>query len=129
MDIALLLPPIVTSLVLLLIRIIVALSFFFSALNKAKNPRRSAKQNGIPLPLLVFIMCAEFAGALGLITGVLGQYAALGLMLIMLGTISLHVFVWKSKYWASKGGWEYDLMLFILCAVIVLFGVGELALL
>ncbi len=122
-----LVPPIVISLTLLLIRIIIAISFFFSALNKAKNPRHSAKQNGIPLPLLVFIMCAEFAGAVGIITGVLGQFAAVGLMLLMVGTISLHVFVWKSKYWASEGGWEYDLMLFSLCAVIALFGVGSLS--
>lgn len=127
MNSTLILPPIVASIILLLIRIIIAASFFFSALNKAKGPRKSAKQNGVPFPLLVFIMCAEFAGALGVITGILGQFAAIGLMLIMLGTIFLHVFVWKSKYWASKGGWEYDLMLFSLCAVIVLFGVGAIA--
>lgn len=128
MDIPFLIPPIVISLLLLLIRIIVAVSFFFSALNKAKNPRRSAKQNGIPLPLLIFVMCAEFAGSIGLITGILGQLAALGLMLLIVATITLHVFVWKSKYWASKGGWEYDLMLFSLCGVIVLFGIGTLSL-
>jgi putative oxidoreductase len=122
-----LVPPIVISLTLLLIRIIIAVSFFFSALHKAKNPRQSAKQNGLPLPLLLFVMCAEFAGAAGLITGILGQYAAVGLMLLMVGTISLHVFVWRSKYWASEGGWEYDLMLFSLCAVIALFGIGSVA--
>ncbi len=127
MNNPLLLPPIITSLVLLLIRIIIAVSFFVSALNKAKNPRKSAKQNGIPYPLLLLVMCAEFAGAIGVLTGVLGQYAALGLMLLMLGTIGLHIFVWKSKYWASKGGWEYDLMLFSLCAVLLLFGVGMFA--
>lgn len=119
------LPPIVIASTLLLIRVVVALSFFFSALNKAKYPRHSAKQNGIPLPLLIFVMCAEFAGALGLVTGVLGQYAALGLMLLMAGTLFLHIFVWKTKYWANKGGWEYDLMLFSLCTVIVVFGIGS----
>ena len=102
-------------------------SFFFSALNKAKNPKRSAKHNSIPLPLLLFVMCAEFAGALGLVSGILGQFAALGLMLLMLGTITLHIFVWKSKYWANESGWEYDVMLFSLCAVIASFGVGGIA--
>ena len=121
------LPPIIIASILFLIRLIVALSFFFSALNKAKNPRRSAKQNGIPYPLLLFVMCAEFAGAIGLITGVLGQFAALGLMLLMAGTLFLHILVWKTKYWANKGGWEYDLMLFALCAVIVAFGVGSIS--
>ena len=123
----LVLPPIIIASILFLIRLIVALSFFFSALNKAKNPRRSAKQNGIPYPLLLFIMCAEFAGAIGLITGVLGQFAALGLMLLMAGTLFLHILVWKTKYWANKGGWEYDLMLFALCTVIVAFGVGSIS--
>lgn len=128
MNSVLLVPPIVISIALLLIRVIIAVSFFCSALNKAKNPQKSAKQNGIPFPLLVFIMCAEFAGAIGVITGVLGEFAAVGLMLLMAGTIVIHVFIWKSKYWASEGGWEYDLMLFSLCAVIALFGVGSIAL-
>ena len=127
MNSTFLLPPFLISLLLLLIRSIVGVSFFFSALNKAKNPRKSAKRNGIPLPLLLFVMCAEFADALGLVSGILGQFAALGLMLLMLATMTLHVFVWKSKYWASEGGWEYDLMLFSLCAVIAAFGVGSIA--
>ena len=127
MNSTFLLPPFLISLLLLLIRSIVGVSFFFSALNKAKNPRKSAKRNGIPLPLLLFVMCAEFAGALGLVSGILGQFAALGLMLLMLATMTLHVFVWKSKYWAGEGGWEYDLMLFTLCAVIAAFGVESIA--
>jgi putative oxidoreductase len=125
---SIILPPLFISILLLLVRIVVAISFFFSALNKAKNPTASAKQNGIPLPLLLFITIAEFAGALGIVSGVLAQYAALGLMLLMLGTISIHIFVWKSKYWASKGGWEYDLMLLCLCGVITVFGTGSISL-
>jgi len=121
-------PTLLISMLLLLIRIIIFVSFFVSALNKIKNPRSSAKQNGIPLPLLLFITIAEFAGALGILSGVLSQYAAFGLMLLMLGTISIHIFVWKSKYWANKGGWEYDLMLFSLCGVIVVFGTGSISL-
>ena len=121
-------PTFFISILLLLIRIVIAVSFFVSALNKIKKPRASAKQNGIPLPLLLFITMAEFAGALGIISGVLGQFAALGLMLLMLGTMSIHIFVWKSKYWANKGGWEYDLMLFSLCGVIAVFGTGAISL-
>lgn len=128
MDVSLLLPPIATGILLFLIRVIVAFSFFFSALNKAKNLKKSAKQNHLPLPVLFFVMCAEFAGALGVISGVLGQLAAAGLMLLMLATMCLHIFVWKSKYWASSGGWEYDLMLFALCGTVLVFGVGTVAL-
>jgi putative oxidoreductase len=60
-----------------------------------------------------------------LILGILPQLAALGLMLLMLGTMRLHIFRWKSPYWASKGGWEYDLMLFTLSAVILVHGAGR----
>ena len=77
---------------------------------------------------MLFVIVAEFAGALGIISGVLGQFAALGLMLLMLGTMSIHIFVWKSKYWASKGGWEYDLMLFALAGVIAVYGTGSISL-
>jgi putative oxidoreductase len=124
----LIIPPLVISILLLLIRVIVATSFFVSAVNKVKKPRASAKQNNLPLPLLLFVVMAEFAGALGIISGVLGQFAALGLMLLMLGTIFIHIFIWKSKYWASQGGWEYDLMLFSLCGVIAVFGTGSISL-
>jgi putative oxidoreductase len=123
-----LIPLFAISILLLLVRIIIALAFFVSAFNKAKKPRASARQNGLPLSVMAFVIIAEFAGALGIITGVLGKYAALGLMLLMLGTIFIHVFIWKSKYWASKGGWEYDLMLFSLCGVIAAFGTGAISL-
>lgn len=116
--------PIVVSVLLLLVRVIVAISFFFSALGKARDLKKSAAQNGLPIGFMGFIMVAEFAGAAGMITGLLGQFAALGLMLLMLGTISLHIFKWKSKYWAGSGGWEYDLMLFTLSGVIAVFGTG-----
>lgn len=122
------LAPYIVSALLLLIRLIVAFAFFVSALNKAKAPHAAAQRNGLPFPVLLFVMCAEFAGALGLATGVLGQLAALGLMLLMTATIIIHIFVWKSPYWASKGGWEYDLMLFALCATIVVVGLGDLSL-
>ena len=82
----------------------------------------------MPVPVIGLIGLAEGAGALGVVSCVLGQLAALGLLLLMLGTIFIHVFVWKSPYWAEKGGWEYDLMLFTLSAVIVSFGVGVYAL-
>ena len=120
--------PLIAGLLLLLVRVIVAISFFFSALGKARDLKKSAKQNGLPVGFMGFIMVAEFAGAAGMITGLLGQFAAIGLMLLMLGTMSLHIFKWHSKYWAESGGWEYDLMLFTLSGVIAVFGTGIFAL-
>jgi hypothetical protein len=31
-------------------------------------------------------------------------------------------------YWAQRGGWEYDVMLFVLAAVVVCFGAGNFVL-
>jgi len=118
---------IVLSVLLLLIRAIVAVTFFASSTNKLRDIKTSAKRNGMPVPVMRVVALAEFAGALGMITGVLGRFAALGLMLLMLITISIHVFKWKTAYWAEKGGWEYDLMLFALSGVVALLGSGILA--
>ena len=59
----------------------------------------------------------------------LAQWAGLGVVLLMCATISMHLFKWHSPYWASKRGWEYDLLLLILAAVIAVFGAGQFVLL
>jgi putative oxidoreductase len=51
------------------------------------------------------------------------------IMLLMLGTLRLHIFKWKSPYWAAQGGWEYDLMLFAMALVVVVQGGGRIVLL
>lgn len=122
-------PPILFDFSLLLIRVLVAITFLVAARNKFRDIRGFAKHNGVPVPVARFIMTAELLGGLGMASGVLGQWAAIGLMLLMLGSIRFHVFVWKSPYWAAKGGWEYDSMLFALCSVVAINGPGSLALL
>jgi putative oxidoreductase len=118
----------VTSLVLLLVRLVLVVAFGSSSYNKLKDLPKAAKRNEMPLPAITFIAIAEGAAALGLLSGILGVYAAIGLMVLMLGTMSIHIFKWKSPYWAEKGGWEYDLLLFTLSSVIAVLGVGSLAL-
>jgi putative oxidoreductase len=118
-----------TNVVLLLIRLVVGVAFIVSSRNKFRRLPKFAKANGLPVPVAGFLATAELAGALGLVSGVLMQLAALGLILIMTSTISLHIFRWHSPYWASAGGWEYDLMLLCLCAAVVITGGGQIALL
>ncbi len=120
-------PAFVYSILLILIRLIVGLTFVVSSRNKFKNIKKFARENSVPVSVGYAVATAEFAGALGLVFGVLPQFAALGLMLLMISTMSLHIFKWHSPYWASRGGWEYDLMIFTLCGVILLFGAGMYA--
>lgn len=113
---------------LLLIRLVVGLSFLVSARNKSRNIKKFAKNNGLPVPVAVMVMFTELIAGSALILGILGQLAGLVLMILMLGTMRLHIFKWKSPYWAASGGWEYDLMLFTMCSVVVVYGTGQFSL-
>lgn len=121
--------PVIADMLLLLVRAILVIAFAVSAKNKFANMKQFAKQNDVPLPVSYVVATAELLAALGMATGVLAQWAGLGLLLLMLGTMSLHIFKWHSPYWASKGGWEYDLLLCTLAGVVVVFGTGTFVLL
>ncbi|GAA1809464.1 DoxX family protein [Brevibacterium celere] len=120
-------PPLVIAVVLLLVRGLLAFTFFHESLLKLKDVRRFAKNDGLPLPLAWFVPIAEFAAALSFATGVLAQFAGIGVVVLMLITISMQNFRWHSKYWAADNGWEYDLFLLTLAAAIAVFGAGPIA--
>lgn len=121
-------PLILQSLVLLLVRLVLATAFFMEARHKFKDIKSFAKNDGLPLPAAYFIAIAELCAALGMLSGVLAQWAGVGLVLLMCSTISLHLFKWHSPYRANRGGWEYDLLLLVLAAVVAVFGAGQLSL-
>lgn len=121
-------PTVAHDLLLLLIRLIVGAAFLGGARTAFANMPKFASRNGLPLPVAYFVGTAELLGAIGVLLGLLAPLPAAGLMLLMLGTISVHIFRWRSPYWASEGGWEYDLMLFALSGVIACFGAGALSL-
>lgn len=123
------LPAITASLVLLLVRILLSITFFAEARFKLKDIKGFSKNDGLPLPIAYFIALAELCAALGMLTGVLAQWAGIGLVLLMVGTIALHIFKWHSPYWANKRGWEYDLIMLTLAAVIATYGPGQFVLL
>ncbi len=121
-------PAIFTSIVLLLVRLVLTVTFFAEARHKFKDIKAFSKNDGVPVPAAYLIATAELCAALGMLTGVLAQWAGAGLVLLMIGTICLHLFKWHSKYWANKGGWEYDLIMLAFAAVIVTFGPGQFVL-
>jgi len=114
---------------LLLMRLVVGFVFVVAARNKLKDIAAFAEHNGLPVPVARALTVAEAAGAIGLILGVLTQLSALVIALTMVGSMSFHIFKWKSPYWAASGGWEYDLMIFSMAAVILTTGGGDIALL
>ena len=114
---------------LLLMRVVVALVFGTSGFSHLKSPQERAKRIGMSVPFTVFIGAAEMAGAIALIIGFLIQWAALGLILIMLGAIYMKAAKWKTGFWGEKSmGWHYDLLFVVMNLVILTTGGGHIAL-
>ena len=72
------------------------------------------------------VAIAEPLGALGLIFGVLVDWAALGLAVIMVGAISMKIALWGGSF-TGQGGWEFDLILLAANVVLVMRGAGAIA--
>jgi|SRR5665213_1901283 len=114
---------------LFLLRIVVALVFGTSGYSHLKSPSERAKSIGMPVPVTIFLGAAELAGALALVVGVLTQWAALGLILIMLGAIYKKIAEWHTGFWGEKSmGWHYDLLFIAMNLVILTTGGGHIAL-
>lgn len=114
---------------LLLLRLVVALVFGTSGFSHLKAPQQRAQSIGMNVGFTIFLGLAEVAGALGLACGVLTQWAALGLILIMGGAIYKKVVEWKTGFWGDKAsGWHYDLLFVVMNLVIVCTGGGRIAL-
>jgi putative oxidoreductase len=119
-----------TDLALLFLRLMVGVVFITSGYHHLQNPEARSKDIGMSKGFTIFLGAAEFAGALGVITGVLVQFAAIGLILVMFGSLSKKIFVWHSGFWGKSGtnGWSYDLMMVVMNLVIVTTAGGRLSL-
>ena len=110
---------------LLLLRAMVAIVFVASGWSDLKSPAERAKSIGQTQAFTIFLGVAEFAGGLGVVFGVLTQFAAFGLILIGLGAIYTKIVVWHIGFWGEKTyGWHYDLMLIVMNLVIILTNGG-----
>ena len=118
------------SVALLLLRFMVGAVFTTSSYKHLKDPEARSKDIVMSKSFTVFLGAAELAGALGVISGVFAQLAAIGLILVMLGAIYKKIFVWRTGFWGKSGtnGWSYDTMLVVMNLVIVTTGGGNLSL-
>lgn len=105
---------------LLLMRLMVGAEFASSGWGHVTKTEERAKSIGMSKGFTFFLGCAELAGALGVIFGVLTQLAALGLILLMLGAIQKKITVWHTGFWGDRSqGWHYEVMLVLMCLVIM----------
>jgi putative oxidoreductase len=119
-----------TDIALLLLRLMVGMVFITSGYKHLKDPATRSKDIGLSKSFTSFLGAAELAGGLGVISGVLAQLAAIGLVLVMLGAIQKKIFTWHTGFWGKSGtnGWSYETMLVIRNLVIVTTGGGNLTL-
>ena len=108
----------------------VGIVFITSGYKHLKDPEARSKDIGMSKSFTIFLGAAELAGGLGVISGVLAQLAAIGLILVMLGAIQKKILVWHTGFWGKSGtnGWSYDTMLVVMNLVIVTTGGGNLTL-
>ena len=89
------------------------------------------QQMGIPAPLAFLAICAEFFGGLGLLVGLLGRIAALGIMVNMLVAIAtVHHVNGFFMNWTGqqKGeGFEFHLLAIALAIVVLIKGSGAIS--
>jgi putative oxidoreductase len=105
---------------LFILRLVVAIVFGASGYFHLKDPVGRAKSVELTPRATVALGVAEVLGSLGVVTGVLIQPAAIGLILVGLGAIQKKVFAWKIGFWGEKSsGWHYDLMLMSMNLVII----------
>jgi putative oxidoreductase len=115
---------------LLLLRLMVGTVFITSGYKHLKDPATRSKDIGMSKSFTIFLGAAELAGGLGVVSGVLAQLAAIGLILVMLGAIQKKIFTWHTGFWGKSGtnGWSYETMLVVMNLVIVTTGGGNLIL-
>ena len=119
-------PPVVVDAALLALRLMIAAVFGASGWSHVREPAKRGESIGMSPKFTLFLGTAELAGSLGLAFGVLARFAAMGLILVMLGAIQKKIFVWHTGFWGKKGnGWHYDLMLVVMNLVVVATGGGR----
>jgi putative oxidoreductase len=91
------------------------------------------KTLGFPAPLAALAITTELLAPFALLLGLAGRIAALGLVGLMLGAISTHLpngffMNWFGALPAGQEGFEYHLLVVVLCAVVITTGSGRFSL-
>jgi putative oxidoreductase len=105
---------------LFVLRLVVALVFGASGYYTLRDPAGRGKSFELGPAAAIGLGAAEVLASIALVTGILIQPAAIGLILIGLGAMQKKAFKWKTGIWGDKNsGWHYDLMFLAMNLVIV----------
>jgi len=120
----------------LLLRLALAAIFIFHGLQKVSSDTQygaawmnpmAEKQGQDPPPTAVQLAVAwgELLGGIAMVFGLLTRLAAIGLIVIMAGAVA--VVHWPNGFDLSKGGFEYNFAIIVMCLCLVLGGPGPFA--
>ena len=115
--------------VVLLLRIVLGIIFVYHGQAKVRKAGAMAEGFGWPKNLITLLGLAEIASGLGVAFGILLSWAALGMIVIMLGAMYYKIFKWKTPFWSmSSTGWEFDLLILVAALLILAHGPMEFSL-
>ncbi len=113
---------------LLLLRIAIGIIFIYHGFPKIRKSKEMANSMGKPnmSGFLIFLGTAETLGGIATILGLLTQIANIGFIIVMLGAIYMKKYKWNVPFFAmDKTGWEFDFLLLVAAAALVLLGAGS----
>lgn len=121
-----------STLVPLLLRLGVAAIFLYHGVGKVTgegNEWGAAWARQMPEPparmMQMAVAWGELLGGAGLALGLLTRVAALGIAAIMVGAIV--TVKWEMGFSSPKGGYEYNMLILVVCVSLVLIGGGTLS--
>jgi len=112
---------------LLLLRIAVAIIFFYHGLPKLSKAKAMSAMMGMPTGMIFMLGMIEALSSFGIAFGVFTQLSALLLAIVMVGAIGMKAMKWGVPFSAmDKTGWEFDLILLFTSIAIILGGGGSI---
>jgi len=117
------------SLVLILLRILLAIMFIDGGRRHVADPGGRGKGMGLSATFTFILGVVEVVAGLLVLVGLWIQIAALMLIAVMLGAIYFKVFVWKTGIYGDKNnGWYYDALLLASAGILLTIGGGSISL-
>ena len=113
------------DLAVLVLRVVIGAVFIGHGMMKFGSFQQPAE--GMNLVMMILAVAEPIGGA-ALILGVLTQWAALGLAIVMVGAILTKQFVWGGSFISSSGpAWEFDATVLGGLLVLLCYGAGRLS--
>ena len=117
--------PMYPDLALLCVRIALFLVFVHEGWAKLVDLKKYSEDLPGGFPVALSTGLGEFLGSVAMLTGVFAQWAALGLVLIMIGATCFAI-KWRTPFHTGKtAGWDFNLLLLVMSLTIALSGPGD----